>query len=298
MSNNGDVSLGVWVGLFMTMTELMIIREFLQAVLEDREQDFWKIEMANQSFDSILTYVKGLGRDLKSFDRVFEKNNGWFEGFSLAPRLRRAEHLKLRISFQDRVVFGIKGKVNAQAFRVKVQPTNPNSAQLKGFIIRIFFDAPEEARLNARIYNKWFAQNLETILESSDVRSSYIHEFTHVLDFRRMDPRYLLKRTNDKQKDLDTLQTTGGKRDFVKYTNDPLELNAYFSQAMSDVRAMLKTATTPEQKQQVIGGSPQEFVDLFMNKYLKKQLRKNLTPENRQRLMKRAATAWELLNRQ
>ena len=94
----------------MTMTELMI-KEFLQAVLENREQDFWKIEMANQSFDSILTFVKNLGKDIRSFERVFEKNNGWFEGFSLAPRLRRSEHLKLKVLFQDRVVFGVKSKV-------------------------------------------------------------------------------------------------------------------------------------------------------------------------------------------
>lgn len=280
----------------MTMTELMI-KEFLQAVLENREQDFWKIEMANQSFDSILTFVKNLGKDIRSFERVFEKNNGWFEGFSLAPRLRRTEHLKLKVMFQDRVVFGVKNKVNAQAFRVKVQPDNPNSAQLKGFVIRIFFDTPEEARLNARTYNKWFSQNLENIIDNPDVRSSYVHEFTHVLDFRRMDPRYLLKRANNKQKEMDILQATGSKRDFVKYTNDPLELNAYFSQAISDVRAKLNAATTLEEKQQVIGRTPQEFVDLFMSTYLKKQVRNNLTPENRQRLMKRAATTWVLLKK-
>ena len=280
----------------MTMTELMI-KEFLQAVLENREQDFWKIEMANQSFDSILTFVKNLGKDIRSFERVFEKNNGWFEGFSLAPRLRRSEHLKLKVLFQDRVVFGVKSKVNAQVLRVKVQPDNPNSAQLKGFVIRIFFDTPEEARLNARTYNKWFSQNLENIIDNPDVRSSYVHEFTHVLDFRRMDPRYLLKRANNKQKEMDALQATGGKRDFVKYTNDPLELNAYFSQAISDVRAKLNAATTPEEKQQVIGRTPQEFVDLFMSTYLNSQLRTNLTPENRQRLMKRAATTWVLLKK-
>lgn len=298
MSNlNGDL-LGLNQSLFIAMMTEEMIKEFLQAVLEDREQDFWKIEMANQSFDSILGYVKNLGRDFKSFDRVFQKNNGWFEGFALAPRLRRTEHLKLRVSFQERSLFGIKGKVNAQAFRVKVQPDNPNSAQLKGFIIKIFFDAPEEAKTNPRTYNRWFAQNLETILDKPEVRSSYVHEFTHVLDFKRMDPRYLLKRATEKQKELDALQATGAKRDFVKYTNDPLELNAYFSQAMSDVRALLNQATTPEEKKQVIGGSPQEFADKFMSIYLKKQVRKNLTPENRQRLMKRAATAWELLQHQ
>jgi phosphotransacetylase len=61
---------------------------------------------------------------------------------------------------------------------------------------------------------------------------------------------------------------------------------------------MIEDAHSPEEKQNIIGSSAQEFVDKFMNSYLKKQIRKNLTPENAQRLMKRAATAWELLKRE
>lgn len=280
------------------MTDSYLLKEFIEAVLEDREQDFWKIELANKSFDSILNYIKSLGRDIKQFERVFDKNQGWFNGFALGTRVRKEEHLKLRVQFQERSLFGIRGKVNAQAVRVRVQPDNPKSAQLKGFIINIFFNAPPEVLTNPKVYNKWFAANLEDILSNPSVKSSYVHEFTHVLDFKRMDPHFLLKRSLEKQKQVDALKTSGGKRDFGKYANDPLELNAYFSQVISDVRNSLRNAKTPEEKKAVIGNSPQEFVDKFMTVYLTKQLRKNVSPDNKQRLMKRAATAWELLNRE
>lgn len=281
------------LGLFTRMAELL--KEFIQSVLENREEDFWKIESANQSYEQILGYVRALGGDLRSFDRVFKKEAGYFTGFALGSRIRRQEHLQLSVYFMDRELFGVKGKVNARAVRIKAQPESSTSTKLKGFFIAIYFDAPPEARKNARAYNKWFAANLEGILDSPAVRSSYVHEFTHVMDFKRMDPAYLQKRTNDKEKDLEQQQSTGSKRDFSKYANDPLELNAFFSQAMSDVKNALKAAQTPEEKSSIIGATPQEFADKFMNVFLKKQVRKNVSPENQQRMMKRAATSWRLL---
>jgi hypothetical protein len=220
-------------------------------------------------------------------------------GFALGARIRRKEHIRLSVFFMDRKLFNVKGKVNAQASRVRVQPDNPNSAALKGFKITIYFDAPGDVIKSPKTYNAWLAANLDSILENDATRSSYVHEFTHVMDFQRMDPRFLLQRTQNKQKDRERMQQAGEKsRDFGAYANDPLELNAYFSQAMSDVRNQLQNAKTPEEKQAIIGSSPQEFTDKFMGTYLKKQVRKNIDPENRQRLMKRAATAWELLRRQ
>jgi hypothetical protein len=281
--------------LFNRMADSYLLKEFIKAVLEDREQDFWKIEMANKSFDSILNYIKSLRKDIKQFERVFDKNQGWFNGFALGTRIRKEEHLKLRIQFQERTLYGIKGKINAQAVRVRMQPENPKNAQLKGFIINIFFNAPSEVIVDPKNYNRWFAANLENILSDPSIKSSYVHEFTHVLDFKRMDPHFLLKRGLEKQKQVDALKTSGGKRDFGKYANDPLELNAYFSQAISDIRSMLKHAQTEEEKQEILGTTPQEFTEKFMQKYLKKQVRKNISPDNHQRLMKRAATAWEFL---
>jgi hypothetical protein len=99
-----------------------------------------------------------------------------------------------------------------------------------------------------------------------------------------------------KQAERERQQQAGEKsRDFGTYANDPLELNAYFSQAMSDVMSQLK-GKSPEERTAIIGKTPQEFVDKFMGTYLKKQVRKNIDPENWKRLAKRAATSWELLN--
>jgi hypothetical protein len=112
-----------------------------------------------------------------------------------------------------------------------------------------------------------------------------------------MDPKFLLQRSNKKQKELERQQLTGEPRDFDKYVNDPLELNAYFSQAMADVRSRVRMAKTQQKRTEILGTTAQEFVDRFMSKYLKPRLRKYLSPENRQRLMKRAATSWELLKK-
>jgi hypothetical protein len=271
------------------------LHEIIQKLVEDRTDDLRKIGVANQSFDEILDYVMSLGKNPKAFDDVFDKNNGWMTGFALGSRIRRLEHQKLRVSFMDREVFRVRGKINAQALRVKVQPDNPRSAQLKGFLINIYFNAPAEVKSSPKTYNKWLANNLEDILQDPSVRSSYVHEFVHVLDFKRMEPTYLLKRTNDKIRDQEIQQSTGVPRNFQKYANDPLELNAYFMQAMSDVQMALKNAETVEEKQKILGSTPQEFAQQFMSIYLKKQARKNLTPDNQERLLKRAATSWELL---
>jgi hypothetical protein len=111
-----------------------------------------------------------------------------------------------------------------------------------------------------------------------------------------MDPKFLLRRGQQKQAEKERQQQAGEKsRDFGAYANDPLELNAYFSQAMSDVQTQLRNAKTPGEKRAIIGSSPQEFVDKFMGTYLKKQVRKNIDSENWRRLAKRAATYWELL---
>lgn len=273
-----------------------LLREYINAILDSREEDFQKIQAANESYDAILGYIRRLDRNPKAFARVFQTNDqGFFTGFALGARVRREEHLQLAVFFMDRGLAGIKSKVNAQASRIRVRPMSTTAAAIKSFQIRIYFDAPEEARTNPKVYNKWLAANLEDLLTNDGTRSSYVHEFTHVQDFKRMDPQFLLQRDMKKQAEKERQQKAGEKsRDFGTYANDPLELNAYFSQAMSDVMGQLK-GKSPEERTAIIGSSPQEFVDRFMGTYLKKQVKKNINPENWRRLAKRAATSWELL---
>jgi len=273
-----------------------LLKECINAILESREEDFQKIQAANESYDAILGYIRRLDRNPKAFARVFQTNDrGFFTGFALGARVRQEEHLQLAVFFMDRGLAGIKSKVNAQASRIRVRPMSTTAAAIKGYQIRIYFDAPEEARTSPKAYNRWLAANLEDLLTNDGTRSSYVHEFTHVQDFKRMDPRFLLRRGQQKQAEKERQQASEKSRDFGAYANDPLELNAYFFQAMSDVQTQLRNVKTPEEKRAIIGSSPQEFVDKFMGTYLKKQVRKNIDSENWKRLAKRAATSWELL---
>jgi len=279
------------------MDESNLLKEYINAILDSREEDFQQIQAANESYDAILNYIKKLNRNPKAFSSVFQTNErGFFTGFALGARIRREEHLRLAIFFMDRELAGAKNKVNAQAIRVRVRPMSTTATAIKGYQIWIYFDAPAAVKVNAKTYNKWLAENLETLLDNDNTRSSYVHEFTHVQDFKRMNPRFLLQRGLKKKQEKEKQQQTGKKsRDFNAYANDPLELNAYFAQAMSDVQNQLRTAKTPEEKKAIIGSTPQEFADKFMSFYLKKQVRKNIDPENWKRLARRAATSWELL---
>lgn len=273
-----------------------ILTDFINTMVESHREDFEVVEAANQSYEGIQAYIQGLNKDVKAFQRVFQAQEGYFTGFSLGNRIQRKEHLLLGVLFLDRTTFGVKGSVNALATRVRVRPDNPNSAALKNFKISIYFNAPPEVQGKPREYNRWFAENLENILADPKIKSSYIHEFVHVDDFKRLDPKYLLQRAQRKKAERERQDLSGGqKKDFKGYANDPLELNAYFTQAISDVRNLLGKAKTAEEKKAILGGSPQEFVEKFMTSYLKKQVQKNIDPENTKRLMKRASQAWTYL---
>jgi len=252
------------------------IREFIEGViLETRQEDLAKIRMANNSYTAILSFVRSLGKNLKSFERLFKKENGFFVGVAMGATLRREEHTKLYVRFLERTLFDAPATYIA-------------SAELVGTVYRIniYFQAPPEVLSSPKKYNRWFAENLEDVLNSSKLRSYYVHEFIHTLDFRRIDPEYIYGRPEDQ-----TVANTPA------YANAPLELNAYFLQAISNVRNKLKKARDNKERMEIVGGTPQEFVEKFMTQYLSGQLRNHLNADNRQRLMKRAATAWELLRK-
>lgn len=270
------------------------LREFIERVIQEtRQEDMEKIKMANNSYIAVSRHLSSLDKDLSKFQSAFTKNNGWMETLVLSTALPRNEHLDLEVSFLERGFHNVSSKIKARAMRVKEEPNNPSNFNLKKFIIAIYFDAPPEVKKTPKTYNAWFAKNIEDIFNQRSTRLSYVHEFIHVMDFKRMEPAYLQHRTNKKETELAGIGS--GKRDFVGYINDPLEMNAYYSQALFNVRRKLKLAISPEKKRAIIGKTASEFVDKFMNSYLPSQVRKNLTQDNRQRMMKRAATAWELL---
>lgn len=234
-----------------------------------------KIRIANNSYTAIYQYVQNLKKNPANFERVFKKEGGFLVSVALGAKLRREEHTKLYVRFLERTLSDAPENYKA-------------SAQMVGgaYRINIYFQAPTEVISNPQSYNAWFVEHLEGVLNSSRMRSLYVHEFVHTLDFRRIDSDYLYNRP--------TNQTVVGT---PEYANAPLELNAYFLQAISHVKNKLKKAKTQQDKINLIGSTPQEFVDKFMSTYLNHQLRTHLSPENRQRLMKRAATAWEFLKK-
>lgn len=263
------------LGLFSYMTDAL--KEFVERIVQEtREEDLAAIRMANNSYTSILGYVKSLDKNLSSFNRVFKKDDeGFFLGFSMGAKIRREEHNKMYIEFLETT------RSNApQGYKA--------SAQLVGntYVIHLYFTAPPEVITNSKSYNVWLASNLERVLSTKAMRSYYVHEFIHTLDFKRVPKDYLFNRSS-----AETVANT------PEYINAPLELNAYFSQTISNIRNKLRKAATPEEKWQILGRSPHEFVQKFMDLYLAKHVKTMLSPENQQRFMKRAASTWDLLKK-
>jgi hypothetical protein len=268
-----------------------LLETFVKQMVESRVEDVEKARIANNSYLSMLKHIRSLGTKVSAFNAAFSKTNGYFFGFKLETNIPREEHTLLSIYFMERSLFNIKSALNAKAIRNWASNTDPTT---KDYTIHIYFDAPKEVVGDPTIYNKWFAENLAEIVSNEKLRSSYVHEFTHIMDYRRVSPAYLVNRTAAKNAEKQNMAATGtSKRDFEKYVNDPLEMNAYFQQAIADVVRKLKNLDNTESKIEFLGKTPQEFVEKFMTSFLKKAFRKNLSPENQQRIIKRAATAYD-----
>ena len=272
----------------MKLQALLEAKLFLK-LAESREDDMEKLHIANETFENIVAFVRGLGNDLSNFtDKFYTDNNRRLIGFHIKTNLPKKQRIPeisdLFVEFLDHKLNNVKPTIKARADR----NIEPNTGKLTQLRIKLYIDAPEDANKSVKAYNKWFANNLADLLESSNSRSSFVHEFTHTLDFRRINPEYLIARAKRKQE-------TGEPRDRDRYANDPLELNAYYQQAMSELYNDLLKVETVEEWNANVGETAQEFVDKLLTIYLRPQVQKRLSPENKKRLMKRAATAWEYL---
>ena len=248
--------------------------KLLQKLAESTEDDMEKLHLANESFEHILNFIQKLGKKLEKFEQSFYKDDqGRLVGFSIEENLAKSkqkpEYTNLFIRFQDYELYNVKKTIKAKASRIMDKETN----EITELHITLFIDVPTEAK---RYYRR--------------KRSSFVHEFIHILDFRRVDPSYLASRTTRKKQELETKM----KKDREKYINDPFELNAYYNQALSDMYNDLLKTETPEEWNALAGYSAQEFTDNLLN-YLRPQAKKRLTPENIKRFMKRASTAWDYI---
>lgn len=272
----------------MNLRALIEAKLFLK-LAESREDDIEKLHIANETFENIVAFIRNLGNDPSNFAESFYTDESRkLKGFHLPTNLVPIPEISdLFIEFLDRKLYGVKDTIKARAGRV----LEPNTGEIKHLHIKLYIDAPEDVIKAPKAYNKWFAKNLAELLESSNYRSSFVHEFTHTLDFRRINPKYLVARAKQKLAEKEA----GGVRDRDKYANDPLELNAYYQQAMSDFYNTLLKAKTVEEWNGYVGETPQEFAENLVTTYLRPQVQRRITLENKKRLMKRAATAWEYL---
>lgn len=266
--------------------------KLFQKLVESTEDDMEKLHLANESFEHILDFIQKLGKNLEKFEQSFYKDDqGRLSGFSIEENLakskRKPEYANLFIQFHDHELSNVKKTFKAKASRLVDEETN----KLVELHITLYIDVPTEAKRSYRKkYNKWIAENLEDVLQDPRYRSSFVHEFIHTLDFRRVDPSYLVLRTNRKKQEIETKI----KKDLEKYINDPFELNAYYNQALSEMYNDLLKTETPEEWNALAGNSAQEFTDNLLN-YLRPQAKKRLTPENIKRFMKRASTTWDYI---
>ena len=266
--------------------------KLFQKLVESTEDDMEKLHLANESFEHILDFIQKLGKNLEKFEQNFYKDDqGRLSGFSIEENLakskRKPEYANLFIQFHDHELSNVKKTFKAKASRLVDEKTN----KLVELHITLYIDVPTEAKRSYRKkYNNWIAKNLEDVLQDPRYRSSFVHEFIHTLDFRRVDPSYLVLRTNKRKQEIEK----NISKDLEKYINDPFELNAYYNQAISDMYNDLLQTETPEEWNALVGSSAQEFTDNLLN-YLRPQVKKHLTPENTKRFMKRASTTWDYI---
>lgn len=275
----------------MSLQTLLEAKLFLK-LAESREQDIENLHIANEVFENIVAFIRKLKGDITKFTNKFYTDDaGRFKGFHLSTNLPESQRIPqvfdLFVEFVDRELNNVKPTIKAKANRLM----KPDTGEVEEFHIQLYIDVPEAANKPVKAYNKWFASNLLLALEKSNYRSSFVHEFTHTLDFRRINPKYLLDRAKRKVARL----KAGVTKDFGEYTNDPLELNAYYQQALSDFHNKLLETGTVEEWNDFVGDTPQEFADNILTNYLRPQVIRRLTPENKKRFMKRLATTWEYL---
>ena len=174
---------------------------------------------------------------------------------------------------------------------------------------------PLKGAPKTRDYNNWFVENVA--LKFKRARSTYIHELTHALDFRRVSSNVIdfvfnkedqtTDRFNGLRQQIQQLkadnplsasdygvmetQLSGLEQEINKaYFNNPFELNAFYKEGLHQAIRQLKRG-------KLSVGSPQEFVDKFMDAYIPVRMKNSLTPTSVKRLTKRLASIYPEMQR-
>lgn len=256
-----------------------ILREFVTLVIE-RKGDEEFIAKAQQSYADILEILKSLdGESSAAFSEVFEKEAGKYSLVDLNRHLPRPEHENLYLVFVDKKTSDKRKTISAEAYR-SITPEG------RLYWIELLIDVPYKS---LKAYNSTFRKSVLAAFATPDIKKSYIHEFVHTLDFRRMSDEYLLKRSEMKRKKREA----GIKKDFKKYVNDPLERNAYFFESLDSVIDELKIIQTREEWDEFTGGSPRAFIEIFVKSFLDPRAKKHWDDKAQRSMIKRLAAIYE-----
>lgn len=244
--------------------------------LQSRNKDFSNIIFIKNKFSSIKTIIKNLNSSSNKFEKLFLKQNNHYCGFEFEN--------KIFVFFLDRKLFNIKSKLNAKAVRVWNSETDYTTKQYE---IYVYFDKPNRVKN----YNKWFVKNLSKILDSQQIESSFVHEYTHIMDYMRVKESFLVNRTKRKNS---LFEINSSKKDFKDYANDSLELNAYFNQGINDVIEKLNSSSI-EEKFVILGNHSSHFVKNMFSNWFRPTFVKNLNKRNIERISKRVSLIWNKL---
>jgi len=258
-----------------------LLREYIELVME-RENDDRYLRTANNSYIAIskLLYELQNSSD-KVYSQTFTKDKGKYRYLYLQNVLPRPEHEGVYLELTDRNVSKTKKTVSATAGVAFDDETNTRQ-----YIISVFLDIPES---DPKLYNELFKSTVAKAFAKPENREHFIHEFVHVLDFRRLTDEYIKSRAATKQ----SRKESGLKKDFNAYVNDPLESNAYTHESFVKVQNMLKGVKSLSKWQEIMGNDVHQFVDKFMTTYLDKRARKHWSEENKRKVLKRAVSFYE-----
>lgn len=125
----------------------------------------------------------------------------------------------------------------------------------------------------------------------SSLGNSFAHEYTHYLDS-------LLKKQNSGRKELGSARFSDAG-DMSGYYNHPAEINAYFTELRQEkwdwVRILRDTDLDKAATQRAFNFHLGETFNVFAQQIAKNHWFETLTPQNKQRVLKRAYTVWNEL---
>jgi len=239
------------------------------------------------------------------YERIFEALGGDLKGkFKQSPGTSNSVTVNIGELIGDKDLENlnlrfVEGSTRAQSDTEKSVGSNFRAkASFKGSVIggkhSIQLHVPGAGFTQDPIgWKKFVEKNAKSMFKRFE-NGFFIHEFIHYVDFLRIHPDDIEKKSKAFYK---------SKKGNKSYYNDPLELNAYIQQGLGRLEHHLRSLTGkhPEgssgqrveklKVRALIGKSPNEFYTKVLS-VLPEGFAENLTDANKNKLKKRAAQMW------